>query len=294
MTKSIETLAVENFVEDDEIDLLELLVVAADNIKLLILGPLIVGLFALGIAYQIPPTYESVSVLQAGKIKPHSISSLVQSADILESVAKELAIEQEMTPAQRVKNMRKQIVASVGRQDNLVTITAKASTPDKAHQLNQTILQHVYPLTRPVAMDAQSIREQIRILKENLESNVLLEKTTSKLLDSGRISDGTARLYAEVRNANLQRAIDIVNLESQLEGLGKDNLIQQPTVSDVPVKPLKGLIAVIAALVAGMVFLIFVFTRHAFRNACKNPEREDVLRRLRTALWLKTPSKNTF
>lgn len=294
MMKSIETPAVENFAEDDEIDFLELLVVAAENIRLLILGPLIVGILTLGIAYQISPTYESVSILQTGKIKPHSISSMVQSADILESVAKELAIEQEITPAQRVKNMQKRVVASVGRQDNFVTIAARASTPDQAYKLNQVILQHVYPLTRPIAMDAQNIKEQIKILKESLGSGTLLEKTTSKLLESGQFSDGAARLYAETRNTNLQRAIDIVNLESQLEGLGKDNLIQQPTVSDVPVKPLKGLIAVIAALVAGMVFLIFVFTRHAFRNACKNPEREDVLRRLRTALWLKTPSKNTF
>lgn len=288
MTKSIETLAVENFVENDEIDLLELLVVAAENIKLLILGPLIIGALALGIAYQISPTYESVSVLQTGKIKPHIISGLVQSADILENVAKELAIEQEVSPAHRVKNMRKRVMVSVGRQDNLVTITAKASTPDRAYQLNQAILQNIYPLTRPIAMDAQNIQEQIKILQENLESGILLEKTTSKLLETRQFSDGAARLYAETRNANLQRAIDIANLESQLEGMGRDNLIQQPTVSNVPVKPLKGLIAIVAALVAGMVFLLFVFARHAFRNACKDPEREDVLRRLRAALWLKS------
>jgi len=179
-------------------------------------------------------------------------------------------------------------MVSVGRQDNLVTITAKASTPDRAHQLNQAVLQNIYPLTRPVAMDAQNIQEQIKILQENLESGILLEKTTSKLLEARQFSDGAARLYAETRNANLQRAIDIANLESQLEGMGRDNLIQQPTVSNVPVKPLKGLITVVAVLVAGMVFLLFVFARHAFRNACKDPEREDVLRRLRAALWLKS------
>lgn len=294
MKKTTESLAEEHFTENDEIDLLELLVVVAENIKLLILGPLIIGALALGIAYQISPTYESVSVLQTGKIKPHLISGLVQSADILENVARELVIEQEVSPAQRVRNMQKRVVVSVGRQDNFVTITAKASTPDQAYQLNQTILQHVYLLTRPMGADAKNIQEQIKILQENLGSGTLLEKVTSKLLESRQFSDRAARLYFEVRNTNLQRTIDIANLKDQLEGLGKDNLIQNPTMPDVPIKSQKGLIAVVAALVAGMVFLIFVFARHAFRNACKNPEWEDVLSRLRAALWLKAPSKNTF
>jgi len=288
MTKSTE-LPIENYsIENNEIDLLELLVVVAENIKLLIFGPLIVGILALGIAYQISPTYESVSVLQTGKIKPQIIGSMVQSVDVLESVAKELSIEQEITPAQRVKNMQKRVVVSVGRQDNFVTITTKASKPDRAHQLNHVILKHIYPLTRPIEVDAQNIQKQIKILKENLESGALLEKANSKLLESGQFSDGAARLYAETRSANLQRTIDIINLENQLEGLSKENLIQKPTVPDLPAKPLKGLIAIVAALAAGMVFLIFVFTRHAFQNSCNNPEREDVLRRLRTALWLKS------
>jgi uncharacterized protein involved in exopolysaccharide biosynthesis len=42
---------------DDEISLLDLLQVIADNLKLLTLGPLAVGLTALGISFAIPPTY---------------------------------------------------------------------------------------------------------------------------------------------------------------------------------------------------------------------------------------------
>ena len=41
----------------DDISLLDLLQVAADNLRLLVIGPLLVGLAALGIAYLIPPTY---------------------------------------------------------------------------------------------------------------------------------------------------------------------------------------------------------------------------------------------
>jgi tyrosine-protein kinase Etk/Wzc len=43
--------------DDDEISLLDLLQTIVDNLRLLVLGPLAVGITALGISYLIPPTY---------------------------------------------------------------------------------------------------------------------------------------------------------------------------------------------------------------------------------------------
>ncbi|MEI7783694.1 MAG: Wzz/FepE/Etk N-terminal domain-containing protein, partial [Betaproteobacteria bacterium] len=43
--------------EGDEISLLDLLQTVADNLRLLILGPLLAGLAALGIAFAVAPTY---------------------------------------------------------------------------------------------------------------------------------------------------------------------------------------------------------------------------------------------
>ena len=42
---------------EDEISLLDLLLVVAENARLLIFGPLLAGLAALGIAFIIPPTF---------------------------------------------------------------------------------------------------------------------------------------------------------------------------------------------------------------------------------------------
>lgn len=43
--------------EEDEISLLDIGVVIAENIRLLVFGPLVVGLIALGITFQIAPTF---------------------------------------------------------------------------------------------------------------------------------------------------------------------------------------------------------------------------------------------
>ena len=44
-------------IDDDEISLLDLLQTVAENLRLLILGPLFVGLTALGVSFTIPPTF---------------------------------------------------------------------------------------------------------------------------------------------------------------------------------------------------------------------------------------------
>ena len=43
--------------QDDEISLLDLLQTIVDNLRLLVLGPLAVGLVALGYSFSIAPTY---------------------------------------------------------------------------------------------------------------------------------------------------------------------------------------------------------------------------------------------
>ena len=43
--------------EDDEISLLDLLQTIVDNLRLLLLGPLAVGLAALGISFAVAPTF---------------------------------------------------------------------------------------------------------------------------------------------------------------------------------------------------------------------------------------------
>ena len=289
--------------DDGEIGLLDLLATIAENLKLLLLGSILSGLLAWGVTFWMTPTYESVSVLQAELLKapsssempavvpaksnPHVIARLAQSADVLQAVAKEMDIEPQASHTQRLKRMQARVSAAVGRQDNLVTLTARASTPERAQQLNQAVWARVYPLTLPAAMDRERTQAQLKSVRDGLATSAALEQSMAQRLQSGQITEASARLYAEVQNANTQRIRDIAALEAQLEGLGDASLVQRPTLPDVPTKPRKALIAAVAALAAGMGLLLFVFIRQALRSARSNPAQADSLRRLRTALGLK-------
>ena len=71
-------------VDDDEgIDLLDLLQVLADNLRLLLLGPLVAGLLALGITFLIPPTFTATTRLMPPQQQQSAASAMLQGLGAL-------------------------------------------------------------------------------------------------------------------------------------------------------------------------------------------------------------------
>ncbi len=73
--------------EDDEISLLDLLQTIADNLRLLILGPLLAGLAALGIAFAIAPTYTATVRFLPPQQQQSSAASMLASLGALGGLA---------------------------------------------------------------------------------------------------------------------------------------------------------------------------------------------------------------
>lgn len=284
--------AATSHIEDDEIDLLDLLVVIAENLKLLILAPLLVGLAALGIAFVVPKTFESQSMLNTSKpglnVSPQALASFIKSTDTIAAVADEMKFATDISNERRLKKLDSLIHVSVGKQDQLVTLKTHADTPENAQALNATIWKHVLPLTVPRNTDMERLQTQVKTEKERLSAGEKLEGETAKLLSNGNDrAETTARLYGELLTANSNRLRAIATLEAQMEGLTTDNLAQQPTLPEASIKPKKGLITVTATLAAGFLTLLFIFARHALSNASRDPEQAVKVQRLRQALRFK-------
>lgn len=73
--------------EDDEISLLDLLQTIADNLRLLILGPLLAGLAALGIAFAIAPTYTATVRFLPPQQQQSAAASMLASLGALGGLA---------------------------------------------------------------------------------------------------------------------------------------------------------------------------------------------------------------
>ena len=88
--------------DESEISLLDLLQVVAENLKLLILGPLAVGLAALGISFVIAPTYTAKTVFLPPQQSQSAAASLLQGLGALGGLA---------GAASGIKNPNDQIVS---------------------------------------------------------------------------------------------------------------------------------------------------------------------------------------
>ena len=80
MTKIIEA-------EEDEISLLDLLQVVADNLRLLVLGPLAAGLLALGITFAITPTFTATTKFMPPQQQQSGAASLLAGLGALGGLA---------------------------------------------------------------------------------------------------------------------------------------------------------------------------------------------------------------
>jgi uncharacterized protein involved in exopolysaccharide biosynthesis len=73
--------------QEDEISLLDLLQVIVDNLRLLVLGPLAVGVITLGITFLIPPTYTAKTQFLPPQQQQSSASALLQSLGAMGGLA---------------------------------------------------------------------------------------------------------------------------------------------------------------------------------------------------------------
>ncbi len=75
-----------HYPEDDEISLLDLLQTIVDNLRLLVIGPLVAGLLAYGVALVVPKTYESTAILKSEQ----NLAGQMLTASVLDPIAAKL------------------------------------------------------------------------------------------------------------------------------------------------------------------------------------------------------------
>lgn len=274
-----------------EISLLDLLVTLADNVKLLILGPLAAGLTALGIAFVLPQTFESVAILQA---EP-ATASLMSTASVLDPTVASLGLDHGQSVESSRQALRGRIKTAIGRNDKLLTITVSGATPQQAQATAKALLASVEAQSRPTGasklkLETQLADTKIRQQKAIRAGDVLLPVLESingrKVLPDGRDAE-LVKGYTELLNTVSAAQSQALVIEAQLEGLTDSQLLQAPTLPEKAVSPKKGMIAVGATLASGFLLLLLVFVRSGLRSAEADPASAAKLARIRRALSLR-------
>lgn len=274
---------------EDEVSLLDIVLTLAENAKLLIIGPLLVGLCVLGLGYVLPQTFESVAVLQADQ----ATASLMTTAAVLDPVATKLGLAKGASAEAARRALRLDIKTSVGRNDKLLTLTVIGVTAQQAQTKANAVLEQTYLQSGPKGMvlarlETQLAEAQVRFKNAQNAGTIVLKRLESSPVNNAtgvEIARGNG--YAELLNAAAAAQAQISVYESQLEGLSASQLIQPPTLPEKASQPQKAKLAVGGTLATGLLLLIFIFIRQALRNSAANPEAADKLARIRRALGLR-------
>ena len=189
--------------DDDEISLLDLLETLAERFWLLVLGPLAVGLVALGGSFLVDPTFTARTMLMPPQAQQSAAASLIQSLGALGGVAgaaagiknpndQILALLKSRTLSDRMidrfelmkvykaklrqdarKSLEGKVRISAGAKDGLVSIEVDDKDPKRAAEMANAYVQELSKLMGSLAMtEAQQRRvffeRQLKEAKDNM------------------------------------------------------------------------------------------------------------------------------
>ena len=283
--------------EDGRSSMLDLLLGLVDNAKLLILLPVLAGLTTLAFTFLLPQKFVSEAILTMPMPTPtnNGGQSAVQAAFLMRSplvldpviAAFGLASGKSINLARSefVENMK----ATVGK-DGLLRLELTGPSPAQAQLLANAVIDAWIKTTKPAEQDRKDIETRLSYAKTSLEGVTALLARLSKesvgylAQPLSRGEAGTSLLsVAELQSRYVN---EVLSLTRALQGLSRDVVVQAPTLPIDPVASKKGQIALLVALAAGFVMLIWVLMRRSWLVLAAQPRSADKLARLRAAIKL--------
>jgi len=205
---------------EDEISLLDLALVVAENLRLLILGPLAVGLAALGYAFTIEPTFTAKVVMMPPQQQQSAAAAALQSLGALGGLAgaagvrspadQYVALMQTTTVEDRLierfklmevykadfkadarRALEQNTRISAGKKDGLLTIEFDDKSPQRAAEVANAYVEELRRLTSTLAItEAQQRRaffeKQLTQTKDKLAA-------AQRALQAAGINEGAIR-----------------------------------------------------------------------------------------------------
>lgn len=256
---------------DDEISLLDMLLVVLENLRLLVLAPIGVGLIALGVAFTLPLKFESHAV-QSGD---QTLVNYYMSAQVRDQLMREVQYQRSGEDLDSARTrLAKDLTAALDRKGGGIQLKGIADTPERAKQLVDVAIRLANEKNQPRVDELRRMVERFELAVKREREYTLSADRVARLItaegrgDQSALVTAQAQLLDAARNAQSTSA----SLAAQIAQAEKFQMIQDPTLPTKKSGPKRALIAVISALAAGFFLLLFVFVRQAIKTASHQAE----------------------
>jgi hypothetical protein len=273
----------------DSFGLLDLLVLIAQDLRLLIGLPIAVGVVAYAATFLIPHGYVSHAILAlpadlsvANGLTPAvptsqtpvQAAALMVSPVVLDPVIDSLGFANDRpVPVVRM-SLAEDVDAKVGT-DGFLHLSVTRKDPAESLAISNAIIDGWLKTTVPVESERKELAERLAFSRESLQSvEQSLKELTSKggaSLDKSKPSIEAGVMIVTLGQLQAKYLNDVLFLPKLMGGLSRDVVRQAPALVADGAKPMRGLIAASVALSAGAILLAWVFVRLAWRRASKDP-----------------------
>ena len=263
--------AVNNY-EDDEISLLDILVTLAESWKLLVFGPLIAGVLAGALSFLWPKTFESVAIVRLTEAE----LALLNTAPVLDPLIEKFGLLAEFDGVQEDARqyLAKKITGKFDKKTNLVTITAAANTPERAQEMGKAVIDALLKELLPKGKNKDQIEQKIinneSVISNNRDALEQLQKQMGKPSSGDAALEVVMKYYASLTAEVAAKELENIELRRNLLVKGEEVYVQRASLPWSKVSPKRSMVVIVAVLLSGVVLLMFVFVRRAWRSATQD------------------------
>jgi uncharacterized protein involved in exopolysaccharide biosynthesis len=239
-----------------------------ENLKLLVLGPILAALVAFAVTSGLPKWYTSVAYLALDEAGARTADARMRSSPVLDKVLSEYNAPRGTLEGRRrfLEDNRRLGVAAgeTQRTSNLFRLEYSDKSPQIAQKVNTLFIEAWLESTKP--------RPDLRsTIEAEIERTDTQAKSISQLID--RLQKDAPSLLAQSLQGELatpilglitkrdQNLAQLITLRNSLNGMSRDVVFGKPDLPEEPSWPRRGMITILAGFLAGLLLLIFVLVR---------------------------------
>lgn len=249
--------------EEHEISLLDILVTLAESWKLLVFGPLFVGVVAGALSFLWPNTYESVAIARLTEEE----AALFHAAPVLDPLIEKFGyLERADGIREDARNaLKKDLAYTADKKTKFVTLAAKGRTPEQAQAMGRAAFEALFAELVPKGKEKEVILQEIAINNQLIADGVVyLERS------GGKQNSANSANSAKSQVANLK--LNNLELQIKLQAKGGEVFAQEPSLPQRKSAPTRSLVVMVAMLASSFALLLWLFMCKAWDAAAQVPE----------------------
>lgn len=269
-------------VDSSEFTLIDLLQVMAENLRLLIIVPIIAGILVFTAVSFMPKTYSSLVILKADD----QTAAIVKTAAVLDPVVLSLGVNPKIDVDTARKKLSDSIQSWFSSKDKLLTITSKSYSPEAAQKINNLILEQIYLQSVPKTSEKTRLEQLLAQAKELEASSKIIQQILAEKLQksSPDVIANLAQAYGEVSRVVQQSQEQQSTLNQSLKGLDSSAIVQDATLPSKNIEFNVVILTVMTFKFALFSLLIMVFVKSAFKRMNKENMTAFKLEKLKITL----------